>query len=162
MDTTQNQECCPPFDPVPWDGKTHIWQDKLFIKDTIPQLFHMPLPSMVGKVITRLWDAAKNCGAAPEMKDFLVLTCDPSPWKSEFFMAVTKEVPGADNVKMSGTFVSKVFDGPFNHVPKWIKEMDEYLSQQNKKAKKYFFYFTSCPKCAKKYGHNYVVTFALV
>jgi hypothetical protein len=24
----------------------------------------------------------------------------------------------------------------------------------------YFFYYTTCPKCAKKHGHNYTVAFA--
>jgi hypothetical protein len=33
-------------------------------------------------------------------------------------MTVTKEIPGAENVQLSGTFLSKVFDGPYNAVPK--------------------------------------------
>ena len=35
-------------------------------------------------------------------------------------------------------------------------------ASQGKKAGKYYFYYTSCPKCAKKYGHNYIVAFAEV
>ncbi|NYT04613.1 MAG: hypothetical protein GKC00_07910 [Candidatus Methanofastidiosa archaeon] len=77
-------------------------------------------------------------------------------------MTVTKEVPNVKNVRLSGTFISKVFDGPYKDVPKWIKEMDRYLENKGKKAKKYYFYFTTCPKCAEYYGHNYVVTFAEV
>ena len=156
-------ECCLKFDPKPWDEKTHHWKDKLFIKDTIPQLFHIPIfPSMIGKMIMRQWRKAEDAGAAPDKKDFLWLCYDPSPWKSEHYIWVTKKVPNAENVKISGTFISKVFDGPYNAAPKWIKEMDEWLAQQGKKAKKYYFYFTTCPKCAKKYGHNYVVVFAQV
>jgi hypothetical protein len=89
-----------------------------------------------------------------------MLAYDPSPWKSEFYISVTKEVPGAKNVTISGSFISKVFEGPYNAVPKWIKEMDEYLSSINKKGKRYLFYYTTCPKCAKIYGKNYVVAFA--
>lgn len=29
-------------------------------------------------------------------------------------------------------------------------------------SEKYYFHYTSCPKCAKIYGHNYVVAFAKV
>lgn len=79
-----------------------------------------------------------------------------------FDITVTKDVPGADNVKLSGTFLTKVFDGPYNAVPKWLKEMDHYVESKGKKTKKYYFYFTTCPKCAKKYRHNYVVAFAEV
>lgn len=155
-------ECCPVFDPETWDEKTHHWEDKLFIKDTIPQLFHIPLPFMIGRMIHKQWKKAQDAGAAPELKDFLWLAYDPSPWKSEHYIHVTKEVPGAENVRFSGTFISKVFDGPYNSVPKWLKEMDDFLAREGKKSRKYYFYFTTCPKCAKKYGHNYVVAFAEV
>lgn len=161
-DTLKEPECCPVFDTELWDNKIHEWVDKPFIRDYLPQFLHMPLPSMMGKVIGRMWKKAKDAGAAPEMKDFLLLAYDPSPWKSELYMNVTKEVPGAENVKLTGTFVSKVFDGPYNHVPKYLKEFQGYLDSTGKKAKKYYFYFTTCPKCAKKYGHNYIVAFAEV
>jgi hypothetical protein len=154
--------CCPIFDTVPWDEKTHQWKEKLFIKDTVPQLFHMPLPWTVNRTIGRMWNQAEQAKAAPNIKDFLILAYDPSPWKSEFYLAVTKEVPGAENHELSGTFLSKVFDGPFHAVPQWIKEMDQYIASKGKKTQKYYFYFTTCPKCAKKYGHNYVVAFAQV
>ena len=158
----ETHECCPVFDPVPWDNSTHNWVDKSFIKDYVPQLFHIPFPPMMGKIIGRMWKKAQDAGAAPEMKDFLLMAYDPSPWKSELYMSVTKDVPGSENIKLTGTFISKVFDGPYNHVPKYIKELEKHLDEQGKKAKKYYFYFTTCPKCAKKYGHNYVIAFAQI
>jgi hypothetical protein len=109
-----------------------------------------------------MWDKAKRLGIAPELKDFLLLAYDPSPWKSELYVAVTKEVPEAGAVKMTGTYVSMVFDGPYSGVPKYIKEMERYLSSLQKKSKKLFFYYTTCPKCAKKWGHNYVVALSEV
>ncbi|MFH1387230.1 MAG: hydrolase [bacterium] len=154
--------CCPEFNTVPWQEKTHVWKDKPFIKGSIPAFFHLPWPPMVGKLVEKMWKMAREASAAPEMKDFLLLAYDPTPFKSEFYLTVTKAVPGADNVKLSGTFISKVFDGPYNAVPQWIKEMDEFLKTQNQSAKKYYFYFTYCPKCAKSYGHNYGVAFAQV
>jgi hypothetical protein len=153
-------ECCPKFDPAPWENKDFVWNNKLFIKDSLPQFLHMPWPPMVGKVITRMWDRAQKAGAAPDNKDVLMLAYDPSPWKSEFFLSVTKEVLATENAKLSGRFITRVFDGPYNAVPKWIAIMDKFLAEQDKKALKYYFYYTSCPKCAKKYGHNYVVVFA--
>jgi hypothetical protein len=158
----QGAVCCPRFDKVSWDEKTFIWEDKLFIKDEIPQLFHMPLPGFINRTMQRMWTKAQEAQAAPDTEDFLLLAYDPSPWKSEFYLAVTKEVPGAENVQLSGTFLSKVFDGPYNDVPKWIKEMEQYVQAKGKKTKKYYFYYTTCPKCAKEYGHNYVVAFAEV
>ncbi len=155
--------CCPPFDPLPWDGVTHVWAEKLFLKDQMPQILHIPIPGTMSKTITRMWDLAQKNEAAPDSTDFLLLAHDPSPWKSELFMSLTKDMPREANVvKFSGTYVSKVFDGPYNHAPKFIKVMDAYLKEMGKQAKRYYFYYTTCPKCAKKYGHNYIVLLAEV
>jgi len=155
-------ECCAKFDPTGWEKKTHVWKNKLFVKDSIPQFFHMPIPWMFGKAIGRMWELAKNAKAEVPKKDFLLLSYDPSPWKSELYMSVTKRIPGASMTTISGTFISRVFDGPYNAVPTWMQDMDTYLKSVKKTAKKYYFYYTTCPLCAKKYGHNYVVIFAQI
>lgn len=154
--------CCPRFDPTPWEEKTYEWKNKLFIMESIPQFMHMPLPFMYGRKVGSMWKKIQDAKADPELKDFLLLARDPSPWKSELYLLTTKEVPGANNVTLSGTFLTKVFEGPFREVPNWIKEMDLYIEKKGKKVKDYYFYYTTCPKCAKKYGHNYVVAFAEV
>ena len=156
------KQCCPRFDPKLWDGKGFVWQDKLFIKDSVFQLFHMPFPSVFAKTVSRMCKKIEASGAKVEDKDFLLLAHDPSPWKGELYINVTKEVPGAENVKLSGRFLTKVFDGPYNAVPKWAKEIDSYVKGKGKQVKKYYFYYTTCPKCAQIYGHNYAVAFAQV
>jgi hypothetical protein len=152
-----HSECCPPVDPIQWENKIHHWKNKLFIRETVPQVFHIPLPGYVRSVTTKLWKQAREAGAAPGINDFLLLSYDTSPWKMELFMHVTHEVPGADNIALSGKYYSRVFDGPFSKVPQYIRDTDIYLIGQGKLAKKYYFYFTTCPKCASKYEHNYIV-----
>ena len=41
-----------------------------------------------------MWNAAKESAMRPEVKDFLLLPYDPSPW-NEIVMSVTGEVSGA-------------------------------------------------------------------
>jgi hypothetical protein len=154
--------CCPEFDPTRWDNRKHLWSNKLFLKDSVPELFHMPLPGTFGKSVTRMWKKAHDASVLPDIDDTLLLAHDRSPFKGELLMAITKEIPGEENVSLSGTFMSKVFDGPFNHVPTYIKEMDAHLATLKMKANKYYFYYAYCPKCAKKYGHNYIVVLAEV
>lgn len=156
--STDKKICCARFDPKPWEGKTHLWKDKLFVKDTVTQFFHIPLN--FGKVMTRLCTAIDQAKAAAKPKDFILLAYDPSPWKSEISIAVAKEVPGFTMERLSGTFISKVFEGPYSKVPGWLKEMDAYLAAKGKTSKKTYLYYTTCPKCAKKYGENYVVVIA--
>jgi hypothetical protein len=156
----RESQCCPEFDPEPWEGKEVVWKDKLFVRDTMPQVFHMPLPGSFAKAVTRMWKKIEDAGAKPGDKDFLMLASETSQWKGELFINVIKEVPDAENVKLSGTYLTKVFDGGYNDVPKWIKEMEDYAAKKGKKPGNYYFYYTTCPKCAKKYGHNYTVVFA--
>lgn len=154
------EDCCQDFDPKRWDEVTHVWQDKLFIKDSLPQFFHLPLPGVYKKVFNRLWKQAKNAQADPPAAEFLLLAHDPSPWKSDLYMAVNNEVSGAENVSLSGTFISKVFDGPFSKIPQFIRDMDLYLIHQHKLALRYYIFCATCPECRKKHGHNYIVAFA--
>lgn len=36
-----DEECCPRFDPEPWDEKVIEWKDKKFVKDHVFTLFHI-------------------------------------------------------------------------------------------------------------------------
>jgi len=159
----QSQECCPEFDIEKWDRKTFNWENKLFIKETIPTFFHIPFPPSIGKKLKKMhFSAEKSDATIPDKTDALILFRDPSSFKSELYYSVTKEVDGANNTTISGSFVAGVFDGPFSNVPKYIKEMEEFLKGREQKAKDYYVHYAYCPKCAKERGHNYMIIFALV
>lgn len=156
-----NNACCPKFNPEKWDGKTFVWSDKLFVKDSLPTFFHIPLPGMIDKKITRLCKAIENSNMAEVNKeDSLVLFHDPSAFRSEVYLSVADQVPAVENVRLSGVFIAKVYSGPYNAVPKFIKQINEFLVSQGKKAKDYYIHYAYCPKCAKKYGDNYMIIFA--
>ncbi len=152
--------CCYPLDTSLWDEKTHVWKDKLFLQDEVKQILHIPVN--MSSVVNRMFAKIEKADAMPEVKDYLMLAYDPSPWKSEIYMTVTKDVPNGKMAKLSGTFISKVYDGPYSHVPKWVKDMEKYLANNDQKALKYYFHYAYCPKCIKKYGHNYCIAFAKV
>ncbi|MFC2035416.1 hydrolase [Chloroflexota bacterium] len=156
----ETTECCPAFDPEQWDEKEFTWKDKLFVKDTMIQFMHMPLPGMFGKAVGKMLKKIEDAEANPDIEDFIMLATESSPWRGEVYINATKEVPHAENVKISGTFITRVFDGPYSAIPRWVKEMAQYVAQKGKTIKKYYFYYTTCPKCAKTRGHNYIVAFA--
>ena len=43
-----------------------------------------------------------------------------------------------------------------------IKVMNDFIKSKGKEAKKLYFFYTTCPKCAKVYGKNYTVLLAQV
>lgn len=150
--------CCPRFDPALWNEKEIKWQDKLFIKDHIRSFLHIPLN--FDKMMVRNMEKIKSAGAlAPEP---LMFTDENSLWGADVFIAVGKEVPGAAMKKMSGTFMSKVFEGPYKDAGKWAKDMEKYVMSKGKDPKKIYFFYTTCPKCAEYYGKNYTVLLAKI
>ena len=148
--TTNGEECCPKFNPEPWDEQEFHWQNKPFIKDTVRSIFYIPLN--MGSVIKRMWKKVQNSGKKSD--DFLLLSKDVSPWKSEQYLSVPGTIPNAENVEFSGNYLTKVFEGPYKDARKWVKEMEEYAESEGKTVKDLYFYYTTCPKCAKKYGKN--------
>jgi len=157
-DETKDPECCPKFDPAPWDDKTFEWNNKLFIKDKVFTLFYMPIN--FGKVMIRLNEKVKKAGAT--MPDWVCLSDHTSKWNMDVYLAVDKEVPDAENTSLSGKFLSKVYEGDFKETGKWCKDFEGYASGKNLKIKKMYMWYTTCPKCAKKYGKNYVAIVAQV
>lgn len=157
----ENKECCPVFHPEKWSEKKFNWEDKKFIKATVPTFFHIPLPPMIGNRITKLMKKAEEAQSLETNKeDILVLFTDPHAFMSEIYLGVTDFVPKAKNTTLSGTFVSKVFDGAYKDIPRFIKQMNSYLKNLNEKAKRYYVHYAYCPKCAREAGHNYMVLFA--
>jgi hypothetical protein len=159
----QPTECCPVFEVEKWDKKTINWENKFFLIETISTFFHIPFPPSIGKKVMKMHSLAQATGAAiPDKTEALILFRDPTAFRSEIYYAVTKEVEGANNTTISGTFVARVFDGPYNSIPGFIKEMDKYLRENNLTAVDYYVHYAFCPKCAKERGHNYMILFALV
>lgn len=155
------QECCPKFDSKKWDSKTFHWEDKPFIKESIPTLFHIPFPKTIGKKVNKMMKLAEEANALSKYSlDDLLLFNDPTAFKSDMYLSVSEKVPGAHNIELSGTFMSKVFEGPYHKVPKFINEMNVFLASKDQKANDYYVHYAYCPKCAKEFGHNYVVLFA--
>ena len=148
--------CCPRFDPDPWHDKEITWEDKLFLKSHVRSFLHIPLN--MGRVMTRNMKIIESADAAtPES---LMLSDEKSPWKSDIYIAIDKEVTGAETVKVSGTFLTKVFEGGYRNTGQWINEMTTFVKDKGNEMKKLYFFYTTCPKCAKAYGKNYSVLLA--
>ncbi|MBC8215136.1 MAG: hypothetical protein H8E64_01320 [Candidatus Marinimicrobia bacterium] len=147
--------CCPEFDPSLWEENTHEWEKKAFIQDQVCTLFYIPIN--FGTVMKRLDKRIANADSS--CPDGLCLSEHQSKWKMDVFLAVDKEIPGANNVTLSGKYFSKVYEGPYKNTGKWCEDFDTLTKKNNLNIGKKYTWYTTCPKCAKKYGKNYVVYF---
>ncbi|HEY6880978.1 MAG TPA: hydrolase [Polyangiales bacterium] len=148
--------CCPRFDPTLWDEKELHWDHKPFVRDHVRALFHVPLglKELFAREEQRI--AANHAGAAQP----IVLSDDSSLFGADYYFAVSKEIPGASMTDLSGHYLTKVFEGPYRNVPRWIEAMHDYAREHHKQIDHLYFWYTTCPKCAQAYGKNYVVLFA--
>jgi hypothetical protein len=153
---TTPAECCPKFNPAPWDEKTFTWTNKKFIKDKVFTLFYIPVN--FGSVMERFGKLQEKAGATTP--EGLCLSEATSLWNMNVYAATDKEIPDAENVTMNGSFFSKVYEGDFKNVGTWIADFDAFAKNKGLAVKKKYMWYTTCPKCAKKYGKNYVVLVA--
>jgi hypothetical protein len=146
-------ECCPPFDPVPWEDKVFEWDKKKFIKDKVWTLFFMPVN--FGQKMRKLDRIVTQAGAA--FSGAMCLSDHTSKWNMDIYLAVDKDIPGVQNIALSGKYFSKVYEGSFNETGKWCRDFEGIAKTKGWSIKKWYMWYTTCPKCAKKYGKNYVV-----
>lgn len=150
--------CCPLFNPEPWDEKEVSWQDKLFLKDRVLSFFHIPIN--FGQVMVKNLEKIKAADALSA--EPLMLSDENSLFGSDLYIAVSQQVPEVKMEKISGTFLTKVFEGEYKNMGNWVNQMKEFVKSRGKELKKLYFWYTTCPNCTKAYGKNYTVLVAQV
>ena len=147
-------DCCPRFNATDWNGLLLRFDKKKFVKAKSRSLLHVPIN--MGQVFARTFRDLQAIDAQAE-DDIIVLSKDTSAWTAEHYFSVIKDVPDYEMVEMNGWFLTKVFEGPYKEVRKWMDDMDQYVLSKGYQTKEKYFFYTTCPKCAKYYGENYVV-----
>lgn len=113
------------------------------------------MPINFGQVMKRIMNKVEKAGA--QTPDYICLSDHTSKWNMNLYLAVDKEIPDAENVTLSGKYFSKVYEGNFKDTGKWMKDFENYAKDKNMIVQKMYMWYSTCPKCAKKYGKNYVV-----
>ena len=67
----------------------------------------------------------------------LILSEHNSMFKTTVYIAVDKEIPNTEIITLSGTFLTKTFEGPYKNAGTWAKEMDTYVASEGKSIKNY-------------------------
>lgn len=164
MEERKKDVCCAEFDPTLWAEKEFKFENKPFVKETTWCIWCMPLN--FGGAMNRA--LAKIEGMDGTEPNFLMLADMKSPWSTRIYISVDDMAKIKDSPEVetfTGTFVTKVFEGPYKDFPKWIQEMKTYV--KNTKGLDVdgcdmYAQYGTCPKCAKKFGKNYVVLWVKV
>jgi hypothetical protein len=159
--TAENETgCCPVPNVEEWDKKEVSLKDRFFIRKQARSFLFAPLN--LGSVLRSLHSTAKDAGASLPMEKALLLSRDLTPWTSEQLYGVSKPIDGADNVVLEGKYLTRVYEGPYKDVRMWNKDLRDQALKRGAEDPEVYFFYTTCPKCQKHYGKNYVIGFARI
>jgi len=100
--------------------------------------------------------------AGADWSQGLCLSDITSKWNMDLYISVDKEVPNLESKIFTGKFFSKVYEGPFKDSGKWFSDFEKIMAGRGVSQPRIYAWYTTCPKCAKKYGKNYTVLVAQV
>ena len=159
--TTRNETgCCAIPNIEAWDNKEITFRDRKFVRMHTKSFLHIPIN--MSRVMAAIQKEASKAGALMPTQEAMILSRDLSPWKAEQLFAVTNNVPDADNIELSGKFLTMVFEGPYQDAKKWYEALQDFAKSKSKNVLKTYFFYTNCPKCAKHYGKNYTIGLAQI
>lgn len=145
--------CCPEFDPTPWKEKEVTLDDRFFIKKRVWTFNYIPLN--FGSVMTKAQQEIEAHGA--KVVENMALCEHVSKWKMEVSIAVDKENPELNTFHIHGKLLANVYEGPFRDTGIWTEDFKRVAKNREFPIGRWLMWYTTCPKCAKKYGKNYVV-----
>ncbi len=148
--------CCPRFDPVGWDDQILHFKDKPFVRAVSKSAMHVPLN--MGQVFERVQIHLEDAGAL-DPENMIILSRDLSPWQEEHLFSIPEDadIEGEEIVTLSGEYLTRVFEGPYREARSWHHQMEVAAKARGRTAEEIYFFYTSCPRCAKAYGENYLV-----
>lgn len=140
-----------------WDEKEFSWKNKIFYKTKYKEFMHIPLN--YSKVLAKAEDQIKKAGV--ELDGF-TLSGEESMFSSSLMIPVKSEKADLPTEKLSGTYIARLFEGQYKEAGDWAKEMVNFVHGKQKEVNKLWFWYATCPKCAKKLGKVQTVIFAEV
>lgn len=151
--------CCPVFHPEKYDNCVYDLSDYHFIKSSTLSFMYIRLN--MDKVFTQALKAISDSNQAYTDR-YLILSKDLNPFKCNHYFLVNGNGAGFTRERIEGNYFTKVYDGDFKNISKWNKDFESLIKKQGKNLRETFVFYTTCPNCAKVYGHNYVVLFGKI
>jgi len=156
----EREVCCKDIDLSKWNFREVKWNRKPFYVVRYGTFLHIPIG--IGKAMVSGMNivAGKYHTPYPE----LWLSKETGLFSAKMLFAVKKANPGDPSIeKLSGTFVTRGFQGPYKNMGNYIRVFNEQVKQKyGRKPIELYFWYANCPKCAKKQGGPKIVIFGRV
>ena len=152
------EKCCPKLIKGDWDKKEVQWKEKPFYKTKYYSLFHIPIN--FGGVVRKAMEEITSRGLDEE--PVMMFSKEDSMFSATLLISLRRDAKDLETVKLSGRYISMIFENGYRQTSKWVGEVRRYVEGQGKVAKELLFWYVTCPRCAKKYGKTQTVIFTKV
>lgn len=153
-----SEECCKIISPAEWDKKEIVWRDKPFLKSHYFAFLHVPVN--IGAKITEGMKKIEEAGLQAEQ---MVLSKNDGWFGADILIPIKTKTDIFDIELITGRFLTRLFDGHYGDMRKWIRETRTWCREKGFEPEEYIFWYATCPKCSKKRGDKaQVVVFAKV
>lgn len=144
-----------------YDNVEHTWENKPFVKDRVRFLFGGMSEAKMDRVVSQ---KKQQIEAVPGLADpeGLALNDMCSPFKSKLLFSIEsssdkKNLPADLKVEyLSGTWLSKVYRGSYNHFLEWVDDAAAYvLEHYGKQVDPHHDWYTYYPSALDKQKSNH-------
>lgn len=152
--------CCKDIDISKWRLKKLVWKRKPFYVVKYGSFFHIPIG--IGKAMVKGMETVSKKYSTPYPE--LWLSKETGLFSAKMMFAVDNaSTSDPDIEELTGTFVTRGFQGPYKSMGNFIRVFIEQVRQKyGKKPSELYFWYANCPKCAKKQGGPKIVIFGRI
>lgn len=87
-------------------------------------------------MVKRITEKVEKAGAS--ILNSMCLSDHTSKWNMDLYLAVDREISGAENVTLSGKYLSKVYEGDFKETDKWGEDFKAFAKGKGYEIKKWY------------------------
>lgn len=149
---------CPRLVREEWDRQTHPWDKKPFYALPYRSFFGWPLN------LARQTAAAVDLLSKRGLLDSVPINfaVNEQARGGTLLIAIKRHVKDLETRAISGQFMSFFFEGKYPERPHWIRQVYRYGRANHLNFQELYFWYATCPTCAKKQGYAQVVIFGKI
>lgn len=153
---TKKKGCnCPSVDVKKYDNETITWKDRYFYITPQPCFFHEPINFAVR--IENAFTYIQDKGLKFNEKKHMIVQKD-GMFRGKLMLGVSKPGKKVKGVhKLNKKFIAKSHVGSYKELGNTVRNLFKQAYKKGKILKGIYFWYTTCPECAKGDQHKVVV-----
>ncbi len=149
---------CPRLVREEWDRQIHQWDKKPFY--ALPYRSFFGWPTNLARQTAAAVDLLSRRGLLESIP--INFAVNEQSFGGTLLISINRNVKDLETRAISGKFMSFFFEGKYTQRTDWIRQVYRYGRANNLNFHELYFWYATCPTCAKKQGYAQVVIFGKI